>query len=434
MSKASLKIAIAGLGTVGGGTVQLLHDQAAILTARAGRKLEIVAASALERPANPLWDGLPFMETGKFFTDARIMARDCDYDVLVELIGGSGGIALEVVKTALERGRSVVTANKAMIALHGVELARIAEAKGGNIGFEASVGGGIPVIKSLREGLAGNCVTKVMGILNGTCNYILTTMRDSGRDFADVLAEAQALGYAEADPSFDIDGIDTAHKLAILASLAFAMPINLDGVSCEGIRHVSALDIRYADELGYRIKLLGVASRTEAGVEARVYPAMVPLSFPLAHVSGPFNAIVTEGDFVGRTVLEGRGAGARPTASAVVADLMDLATGRIMPMFGVAVDALKPLPTAPSGAHRSAYYIRLMVRDEPGVFADIAAVLRDKKVSMEQIIQRGRAPSETVPVVMTVHETDEASMLSAVEHLEKLPSVADLQLIRIENL
>ncbi len=428
MSKASLKIAIAGLGTVGGGTVQLLHDQAAILAARAGRSLSLVGAAALAKPTDLPLDGVPF------FTDARIMARDCDYDVLVELIGGSGGIALEVVKTALERGRSVVTANKAMIAHHGVELARIAEAKGGNIGFEASVGGGIPVIKSLREGLAGNCVTKVMGILNGTCNYILTTMRDSGRDFADVLAEAQALGYAEADPSFDIDGIDTAHKLAILASLAFAMPINLDGVSCEGIRHVSALDIRYADELGYRIKLLGVASRTEAGVEARVYPAMVPLSFPLAHVSGPFNAIVTEGDFVGRTVLEGRGAGARPTASAVVADLMDLATGRVMPMFGVAVDALKPLPTAPSGAHRSAYYIRLMVRDEPGVFADIAAVLRDKKVSMEQIIQRGRAPSETVPVVMTVHETDEASMLSAVEHLEKLPTVADLQLIRIENL
>ncbi|OAN52137.1 homoserine dehydrogenase [Paramagnetospirillum marisnigri] len=428
MSKSSLKIAIAGLGTVGGGTVQLLHDQAQLLAARAGRPLTLVGAAALEKPTGLPLDGVPF------FTDARVMARDCDYDVLVELIGGAGGIALDVVRTALERGRSVVTANKAMIAHHGTELAQIAEAKGGTIGFEASVGGGIPIIKSLREGLAANRVTKVMGILNGTCNYILTTMRESGRDFADVLAEAQKLGYAEADPTFDIDGIDTAHKLAILVSLAFSAPIDLDGVSCEGIRHVSALDIRYADELGYRIKLLGVAAQTDTGIEARVYPAMVPLSFPLAHVSGPFNAIVTEGDFVGRTVLEGRGAGARPTASAVVADLMDLALGRTIPTFGVPVAALKAQPAAASGAHRSAYYIRLMVKDQPGVFADIAAALRDEQVSMEQVIQRGRAPEETVPVVMTVHETVESSMLRAVERLKALGSVADLQLIRIENL
>ena len=428
MSKSPLKIAIAGLGTVGGGTVQLLHDQAALLAARAGRPLALVGAAALVQPTELPLDGVPF------FTDARVMARDCDYDVLVELIGGADGIALDVVKTALGRGRSVVTANKAMIAHHGMDLARLAESTGANIGFEASVGGGIPIIKSLREGLAGNHVTKVMGILNGTCNYILSTMRESGRDFADVLAEAQALGYAEADPTFDIDGIDTAHKLAILASLAFAMPINLDGVACEGIRHVSALDIRYADELGYRIKLLGVAALADGKVEARVYPAMVPLAFPLAHVNGPFNAIVTEGDFVGRTVLEGRGAGARPTASAVVADLMDLACGRAMPMFGVAVDRLTPLPAAPAEAHRSAFYIRLMVKDQPGVFAEIAAALRDEKVSMEQIIQRGRTPEETVPVVMTVHETDEASMLRAVGRIRTLAAVADLQLIRIESL
>ncbi|CAA7621058.1 homoserine dehydrogenase [Magnetospirillum sp. SS-4] len=428
MNKAPLKIAVAGLGTVGGGTVQLLHDQADLLAARAGRPLAVVGAAALVRPPELPLDGVPFFE------DARVMARECDYDVLVELIGGADGIALDVVRMALGRGRSVVTANKAMIAHHGIELARLAESTGANIGFEASVGGGIPIIKSLREGLAGNRVTKVMGILNGTCNYILSTMRDSGRDFADVLAEAQALGYAEADPSFDIDGIDTAHKLAILVSLAFATPIDLDRVACEGIRHVSALDIRYADELGYRIKLLGVAGLTESGIEARVYPAMVPLSFPLAHVNGPFNAIVTEGDFVGRTVLEGRGAGARPTASAVAADLMDLARGRTMPAFGVPVERLASLPTAAAGAHRSAYYIRLMVRDEPGVFADIAAALRDEKVSMEQIIQRGRAPSETVPVVMTVHETGEAAMLKAIGRIRALASVADLQVIRIENL
>jgi len=430
MTSSPLKIAIAGLGTVGGGTVELLTEQADLLASRAGRRLEIVAASALERPAGLALDG------AQFYTDARVLAREAEYDVLVELIGGASGVALDVVRAALERGKSVVTANKAMIAHHGVELARLAEQNGGNIGFEASVGGGIPIIKSLREGLAGNHVTTVMGILNGTCNFILSTMQDTGRDFADVLAEAQALGYAEADPTFDIDGIDTAHKLAILASLAFAMPVSIDAVTCEGIRHVSALDIRYAQELGYRIKLLGVASiNSEKAVECRVYPAMVPLSFPLAHVEGPFNAIVTEGDFVGRTVLEGRGAGARPTASAVVADLMDLATGRVGPTFGVPVDRLEPRPAAPRGTGRSAWYIRLMVKDEPGVFADIAAALRDEKVSMEQIIQRGRAPNQTVPVVMTVHETDEAAMLRAVARINGLSSVAEPpRLIRIENL
>jgi homoserine dehydrogenase len=424
-----LKIAIAGLGTVGGGTVHLLHDQAALLAQRAGRPLTMVGVAALEKPVDLPLGGVPF------FTDARVMARDADYDVLVELIGGAGGIALDIVKTALGRGRSVVTANKAMIAHHGGELARLAEANNAVIGFEASVGGGIPIIKSLREGLAGNRVTQVMGILNGTCNYILTTMREQGRDFSDVLAEAQALGYAEADPSFDIDGIDTAHKLAILASLAFAMPLDIAAVAAEGIRHVSALDIRYADELGYRIKLLGVARLTDDGVESRVYPAMVPLSFPLAHVGGVFNAVVTEGDFVGRTVLEGRGAGARPTASAVVSDLMDLARGRATPTFGVPVAQLAARPAAPSGAHHSAYYIRLMVRDEPGVFADIAAALRDERVSMEQIIQRGRAPNEIVPVVMTVHETDEASMLRAVARIAALAAVAEPpRIIRIETL
>ncbi|MDA8230955.1 MAG: homoserine dehydrogenase [Magnetospirillum sp.] len=429
MTTTPLKIAIAGLGTVGGGTVQLLHEHADLLAQRAGRPLRLVACAALAKPAELPLEGVPF------FTDARAMAGDADYDVLVELIGGSGGIALDVVTTALEKGRHVVTANKAMIAHHGVHLARLAETTGAVIGFEASVGGGIPIIKSLREGLAGNRVTTVMGILNGTCNYILTTMRESGRDFADVLAEAQRLGYAEADPSFDIDGIDTAHKLAILASLAFAAPVDIESVSCEGIRHVSALDIRYADELGYRIKLLGVASLTDAGVETRVYPAMVPLSFPLAHVGGVFNAVVTEGDFVGRTVLEGRGAGARPTASAVVSDLVDIARGRTTPTFGVPFGALAPRPKAPAGARRSAYYIRLMVRDEPGVFAEIAAALRDERVSMEQVIQRGRAPSEAVPVVMTVHETGEAAMLRAVDRIGRLPTVAEPpRLIRIESL
>lgn len=428
MSHAPLKIALAGLGTVGGGTAGLLSEQAAILEARAGRQLKLTAVSALEKPPGvPLGDAV-------FYDDARKMVAEADYDLLVELIGGASGIALELVKGALAKGKHVVTANKAMVAHHGVELAKLAETLGGEIGFEASVGGGIPIIKSLREGLAGNRVTSVMGILNGTCNYILTTMRATGRDFADVLAEAQALGYAEADPSFDIDGIDTAHKLAILASLAFAMPIDIDGVTCEGIRHVSALDIQYADELGYRIKLLGVARQTAKGVAARVYPAMVPLSFPLAHVDGVFNAIVTEGDFVGRTVLEGRGAGARPTASAVVADIVDIARGRHTPTFGVPLSALKAQPKAPEGEQQSAYYIRLMVRDEPGVFADIATALRDEKVSMEQIIQRGRSKDESVPVVMTVHETSEAAMQKALARIAKLAALSEPpHLIRIES-
>jgi homoserine dehydrogenase len=425
----ALKIALAGLGTVGGGTVRLLHDHAALLAQRAGRPLKLVACAALEKPADLPLDGVPFGG------DARAMAGEADYDVLVELIGGAGGIAKEVVDTALSRGRHVVTANKAMIAHHGVELARKAETAGVSIGFEASVGGGIPIIKALREGLAGNRVSRVMGILNGTCNYILTTMRASGRDFADVLAEAQKLGYAEADPSFDIDGIDTAHKLAILAALAFAAPVDIKAVHAEGIRHVSALDIAYADELGYRIKLLGVAARGEAGLSVRVYPAMVPLAFPLAHVDGVFNAIVTEGDFVGRSVLEGRGAGAHPTASAVVSDLMDIARGRVTPTFGAPVAALAPIAAAPAGSGRSAFYIRLMVRDEPGVFADIAAALRDEQVSMEQVIQRGRATAGPVPVVMTVHETGEAAMLRAVERIARLPSVAEPpRVIRIEAL
>jgi homoserine dehydrogenase len=422
-----LKIAIAGLGTVGGGTVRLLAQQADVLAARVGRPLQLVACAALVRPDDLPLDGVPY------FTDARVMAREAEYDVLVELIGGAHGIALDVVTTALNRGRHVVTANKAMVAHHGGALAALAEQADVNFAFEASVAGGIPVIKALREGLAGNRLSQVYGILNGTCNYILTTMRESGREFADVLAEAQSLGYAEADPSFDIDGIDTAHKLAILTSLAFGTAIDFDKVYIEGIRHVSALDIRFADELGYRIKLLGIARRTEQGIEQRVHPCMVPIGSSIGRVDGVFNAVVAEGDFVGRVVLEGRGAGAGPTASAVVADLVDIASRRRAPVFGVRTTSLVPLDLSPMEGHRGAYYIRLMVRDQSGVFADIAAALRDEKVSMEAILQRGRAPGETVPVVMTVHDTLESSMARAIEKIRKIEAVVEPpRLIRIE--
>ncbi len=425
---APLKIAIAGLGTVGGGTVHLLAQQAELLAARAGRPLQLTGCAALERPADLPLDGVPF------FADARAMARDGDYDVLVELIGGSGGVALDVVTTALERGCHVVTANKAMIAHHGPKLARLAEAKGVAFGFEAAVAGGIPVIKALREGLAGNRLQQVYGILNGTCNYILTTMRETGREFSEVLAEAQSLGYAEADPSFDIDGVDAAHKLSILTSLAFGTTLDFAQVHIEGIRHVSALDIRFAEELGYRIKLLGIARRTESGIEQRVHPCMVPIASSIGRVDGVFNAVVAEGDFVGRTVFEGRGAGAGPTASAVAADIVDIAAGRHSPTFGVPADRLQPLQVAPMDDRCGEYYIRLMVLDQPGVFAEIAAALRDEQVSMEAILQRGRAPGETVPVVMTVHDTREAAMKRAIERIKAIRAVVEPpRLIRIEE-
>jgi homoserine dehydrogenase len=412
-----LKLAIAGLGTVGGGVLSLLAAHADLLAARSGRAFTVVAASARSPK-----DNLPVGAV--FFPDARAMAAQADYDVLVELIGGDG-VALEIVTTALERGKPVVTANKAMIAHHGLSLAHLAERKQTALAFEASVAGAIPIIKTLREGLAANRVSRVMGILNGTCNYILTTMQSTGRDFADVLAEAQALGYAEADPTFDVDGIDTAHKLSILAGLAFQAPVDIAAVTTEGIRPVSALDIQFAGELGYRIKLLGVAERTDGGVSTAVYPAMVPMSLPLAHVDGVFNAVVTESDFAGRTVMEGRGAGAYPTASAVVADLVDIARGAKGPVFGVAADALAPIAPLPPAQRRGGCYIRLTVKDEPGVLADIAGALRDEHISMEQVLQRTRAPSSTVPVVLLLHETDEGSLKRAIDRIAALPSVSE---------
>src|SRR5438874_2359501 len=301
------------------------------------------------------------------------MAADPEIDVVVELIGGAEGVALNVIDSALKHKKHVVTANKALMAEHGTRLAAEAENAGVALAFEAAVAGGIPVIKTLRESLAGNRLARVYGILNGTSNYILTTMRESGREFAEVLAEAQKLGYAEADPSFDIDGVDAAHKLAILASVAFGRPVDLRGVYTEGIRHISRLDIDFAEELGYRIKLLGIARLTENGLEQRVHSCMVPRATPIAAVEGVFNAVVAEGDFVGRVVLQGRGAGAFPTASAVAADLVDIAAGRHAPTFGLSTANLREIPVRASSGCQGAYYIRLMVVDQPGGIADVAA-------------------------------------------------------------
>jgi homoserine dehydrogenase len=428
---AALRLGVAGLGTVGGGLLKLLAEQGKALTGRSGRKISVVAVAARDRKKDRGVD----LSKVRWVDDPVALARDPEVDVVVELMGGSEDPAKALVEAALAARKPVVTANKALIAHHGVAIAKLSERHGTPLHFEASVAGGIPIIKALREGFAGNRVDSLYGILNGTCNYILTTMRETGRDFADVLAEAQKLGYAEADPGFDIDGIDTAHKLAILASVAFGVPVNIGAVHVDGIRNLSLDDIRFADELGYRIKLLAIARRTPHGLEQRVHPCMVPNNTPIAHVNGVFNAVVVEGSSVGRVMLEGRGAGAGPTASAVAADIVDIARGVSLPVFGVPTANLARLPAAPTRRHQGAYYIRLVVLDRPGVLADIAAALRDAKVSIESVIQRGRAPEEPVPLVLITHDTEEARMTRALERMVKLDTVTrPPTLIPIEQL
>jgi homoserine dehydrogenase len=424
-----LNVALAGLGTVGGGVLALLRQNADLVAARAGRPIAVTAVSARDRTR----DRGVSLAGLRWFDDPVALAGDPAVDVVVEAIGGAEGPARALVQAAIAARKPVVTANKALLAVHGAELAEAAEHAGVALAFEAAVAGGIPVIKALREGLAGNRIFRVAGILNGTCNFILTVMRERGREFAEVLAEAQKLGYAEADPSFDVDGIDAAHKLAILAALAFGRPVAFDAVYVEGIRHVSALDIAFAGELGYRIKLLGLARKTDAGIEARVHPCMVPQNSPLARVDGVFNAVVAEGDFVGRVMLEGRGAGAGPTASAVVADLIDVARGRVTPVWGAHSGALTDAPSVPMAAHVGAYYLRLMVVDRPGVIADVTAALRDAGISLESMLQRGRSPGEAVPVVLVTHETREAAMRDALARIAALDAVLeDPAVIRIE--
>lgn len=426
-----LSVGVAGLGTVGAGVVKLLRDNAELIAARAGRPIAVTAVSSRDRRRDR---GVP-VDGLRWYEDATALAADAGVDVVVETIGGSEGTARTLVEAALAAGKPVVTANKALLALHGRALASLAEQRGVALAFEAAVAGGIPAIKAVREGLAANQIRRVAGILNGTCNYILTEMRLRGLQFAEVLHEAQKLGYAEADPSFDIDGVDAAHKLAILAALAFNRPVDFSELHVEGIRAVSAVDIAMAEALGFRIKLLGIATRTEAGVSARVHPCMVPIASPIARVDGVFNAVVAEGDAVGRVMLEGRGAGAGPTASAVVADIIDIARGRVTPVWGAGADALSAAPALPMERHRGAYYLRLMVVDRPGVIADVTAVLRDAAISMESMLQRGRAPGEAVPVVITTHDCEEAAMQRAIARLAALDSVLEPPaLIRIETL
>ena len=432
-----LRIGVAGLGVVGAGVVRLLHERAASLADRAGRPIQVVAVSARDRRKKRDMPKKPFGGAWRWYKDAAALAADPDVDVVVELIGGADGVARRLCEAALKAGKGVVTANKAMLAMHGDKLAALAEKQNAPLAFEAAVAGGIPILKALREGLAGNGIKQLHGILNGTCNYILTEMRETGRDFADVLSEAQALGYAEADPSFDIDGVDAAHKLTVLAGLAFNQKVDFKSVHVEGIRHISAVDIAFAKEFGYRIKLLAIARRTPKGIEQRVHPCLVPVGTPIAHVDGVFNAVATEGDFVGPVMFEGRGAGSNPTASAVVADLVDIASGRVSHAFGIPAARLAASKPAAMADHVGRFYIRLIVKDQPGVLADVSAILRDHKISIESLVQRGRAEGAngSVPVLLISHDAREADMARALKRIARLRSMQETpRLIRIEAL
>jgi homoserine dehydrogenase len=409
-----LKIALAGLGTVGGGVIKLLDVNRELITRRSGRSIEIVAVSARDRSRDRGVDLSRF----DWEDDTTALAERDGIDVIVELIGGSDGPALALANRTIAAGRAFVTANKAMIAHHGLELANAAERAGTAFKYEAAVAGGIPVIKGLREGAAANELTQVYGILNGTCNYILTRMETEGSDFADALADAQALGFAEADPSFDIDGIDAAHKLSILASLSFGTRISFSDVALGGIRHVQSGDIAQARALGYCIRLVGLAEADSHGLFQRVHPCLVPLSHPLAHVQGPMNAVVAEGNFVGRLFFEGRGAGEGPTASAVVADLIDIARGEVGPAFAMPIAALTAATPANPGDRRERAYLRFTVADKPGVLAELTAAMRDGGVSIESMIQKGESEDGSVFVAMTTHDGPARAVQAALDRLE----------------
>lgn len=406
---AALRIAIAGLGTVGGGVAHLLSARGDELSERAGRKLELIAVSARDRMKPRATD----LSALAWF-DNPVALASCGADVIVELIGGEEGPARALVEAALRGGKHVVTANKALLAHHGAELAALAEAHGVALKFEAAAAGGIPIVKALRESLIAYGIDAVRGILNGTCNYILTEMEATGRTFEAVLAEAQRLGFAEADPALDIGGGDTAHKLALLSSLAFGIVPDLDRIKTEGIAHITPEDIGFAREFGFRIKLLGIARRTANGLDQRVQPAMVRAGTPLADVEGAFNAIVADAGAAGPFFFEGRGAGEAPTASAVIADLVDVARGANGPALGRPAATLKTLSGMPP-SRISAFYLRFEVLDVPGVLAEIAGRLAESMVSIESMIQRGRAPGEPVSIVMITHECSETHVARALK-------------------
>ncbi len=414
-----LRIGIVGLGTVGAGVVQILTENRDLIAGRAGRAIDIVAINARDRSKDRGVDLSPY----RWQDDATAMTSADDIDVVVELIGGADGLAVSLARKSLENGKGFVTANKAMIAHHGSELAQAAEAKAVPLKYEAAVAGGIPVIKALGGGAAANEIERLFGILNGTCNYILTEMEEKGAPFADVLKAAQALGYAEADPTFDIDGIDAAHKLAILASLAFGTALDFAAVETRGIREIEKIDIERAAALGYRIRLVGEARLSKGKLLQRVHPVLVPLAHPLAKVTGSLNAVVADGNFVGRLTFEGAGAGAGPTASAVVADLIDIARGEAAPAFGIPATTLRNVEAGDHEQGIGRSYLRVQVSDEPGVMADLTAILRDCGVSIESLIQRGEGADDDVFIAIITHETEYARTAEAARKMGALASV-----------
>jgi len=432
-----VKVGLLGLGTVGGGTVNVLTRNAEEIARRAGRGIQITHAAARQ------YNAAAIPEIGRIDVcdDAFAVVDNPELEIIVELIGGYSP-ARELVLRAIENGKHVVTANKALIALHGNEIFAAAQAKGVTVAFEAAVAGGIPIIKAMREGLAANRIQWVAGIINGTGNFILSEMRDKGREFADVLAEAQALGYAEADPTFDVEGIDAAHKLTILASIAFGIPLQFDKTYTEGITRIEPQDVKYAESLGYRIKHLGIARKTENGVEMRVHPTLVPERRLLANVNGVMNAVLVKGDAVGPTLYYGAGAGAEPTASAVVADLVDVVRALTtdpenrVPHLAFHPGALSDLTILSMDKVETAFYLRLTVVDEPGVMARIAGILGDAGISIEAIQQKEPAMGGVeISLILLTRRVIEGDMMRAIAQIEKLDSVAGkVVYIRVEHL
>lgn len=424
-----LRLGIAGLGTVGIGVVKIVQKHAGLLARRTGRDVAITAVSARDRSKTRDAD----LTAYRWETDPMAVARASDVDVYVELIGGDEGIARDSIEAALRSGKDVVTANKALMAMHGQELAELAEGLGRTIRFEAAVAGGIPVIKAMTESLAGNQITRVMGVMNGTCNYILTRMESAGLPYEAVFEEARQLGYLEADPNLDVGGIDAGHKLAILSSIAFGTRVSFDAVEIEGIERISIDDIRRAADMGYRIKLLGVAQMTARGLEQRMAPCLVPAESPLGQLVGGTNMVVVEGDSVGQIVLRGAGAGEGPTASAVMSDVVEIARGVRLPVFGLPADDLQIAQTARTAVPAN-YYLRLELQDKPGALAKVASVLGDAGISIDRMRQYGQHSDSSVPVLVVTHRTTP----EAIDHaIETLPGtgvlVSDPVELRIEE-
>ena len=430
-----INVGLLGIGTVGGGTYTVLARNAAEITRRAGRPIQItVVADKNTELAQRIIQGAA--GTARISDDAFAVVQDPDIDVVIELIGGTG-VAKDLVLKAIENGKHVVTANKALLAKHGNEIFAAARDRGVMIGFEAAVAGGIPIIKALREGLTANRIEWVAGIINGTTNFILSEMRDKGLAFAEVLKEAQRLGYAEADPTFDVEGVDAAHKLTIMAAIAFGIPMQFDKAHIEGISQLEADDIKYAEQLGYRIKLLGITKRKVDGIELRVHPTLIPAKRLIANVEGAMNAVLVQGDAVGATLYYGKGAGAEPTASAVIADLVDVARMQMadpehrVPHLAFQPDALQDTPILPLAEVETSYYLRLRVDDQPGVLADITGILAEQGISIDAMIQREPAENEPqTDIIMLTHLTREKQIDAAIAQIEALP-VVKRKLIRL---